>query len=127
MDAPIIAAFASVAVAMAAVLGLVGPVYLRLGRLEAEVKSGRERTDDQYKEISERTDAQFKDSRERTDAQFKEMREWAESQFAQLRERSDTQHTETLAEIRRLTDAFLSHFHAPDGGIIFRVSPRQLA
>ena len=90
MDAPTIAAFASVAVALVAVLGLVGPVYLRLGRLEAEVKAGRERSDDQYRES---------------------------------RDRSDAQHAETLAEIRRLTDAFVSHTHAPDGGVIFRIPP----
>ena len=90
MDAPTIAAFASVAVALVAVLGLVGPVYLRLGRLEGEVKAGRERSDDQ---------------------------------FRQAREQSDAQHAEVLAEIRRLTDAFLTHSHAPDGGIIIRVPP----
>ena len=90
MDAPTIAAFASAAVALFALLGLVGPVYLRLGRVEGEVKATRERSDDQFG--------------------------WA-------RERSDVQHAETLAEIRRLTDAFLSHSHAPDGGIIFRVPP----
>ena len=112
MDAPTIAAFASVAVALAALLGLVGPVYLRLGRLEGEVKAGRERSDEQFREARERSDTHYAELRERTDLQF-----------AQLRERSDSQHAEVLAEIRRLTDAFLSHSHAPDGGIIFRVPP----
>ena len=101
MDAPTIAAFASVAVALVAVLGLVGPVYLRLGRLEGEVKAGRERSDDQFREARERSDNQLRETRERSDAQ----------------------HAEVLAEIRRLTDAFLTHSHAPDGGIIFRVPP----
>ena len=101
MDAPLIAAFASVAVALVAVLGLLGPVYLRLGRLEAEVKAGRERADDQHAQAREHTD----------------------TLFAQARERSDAQHAETLAEIRRLTDAVLSHSHAPDGGIVFRIPP----
>ena len=95
-----------------AVLGLVGPVYLRLGRLEGEVKAGRERSDEQFREARERSDTHYAELRERTDLQF-----------AQLRERSDSQHAEVLAEIRRLTDAFLSHSHAPDGGIIFRVPP----
>ena len=90
MDAPTIAAFASAAVALFALLGLVGPVYLRLGRVEGEVKANRERSDEQFREA---------------------------------RERSDVQHAETLAEIRRLTDAFLSHSHAPDGGIVFRIPP----
>ena len=112
MDAPTIAALASVAVALVAVLGLVGPVYLRLGKLEGEVKAGRERSDDQFREARERSDTQYQQLRDRTEAQFRE-----------LRERSDAQHAETLAEIRRLTDAFLSHSHAPDGGIIFRVPP----
>ena len=90
MDAPTIAALASLAVALVAFVGLAAPVYLRLGKLEGEVKAGRERSDEQYREA---------------------------------RERSDVQHAETLAEIRRLTDAVLTHSHAPDGGIIFRVPP----
>ena len=79
MDAPTIAALASLAVALVAFVGLAAPVFMRLGRLEAEVKAGRER--------------------------------------------ADAQHAETLSEIRRLTDAFLSHSHATDGGIIFRIPP----
>ena len=101
MDAPTIAAFSSLAVAFVAILALAAPVYLRLGRLEAEVKAGRERADAQYTEARERSDAQYRE----------------------LRERSDAQHAELLAEIRRLTDAFVSHSHAPDGGIIFRIPP----
>ena len=90
MDAPLIAALASVAVTFVAVLGLVGPVYMRLGRLEGEIMATRERSDEQFREA---------------------------------RERSGAQHAETMSEIRRLTDAFLSHSHAPDGGIIFRIPP----
>ena len=101
MDAPTIAALASLAVALVAFVGLAAPVYLRLGRLEGEVKAGRERADYQHSQAREHTDALF----------------------AQAREHADTQHTETLREIRRLTDAFLSHSHAPDGGIIFRIPP----
>ena len=123
MDAPTIAAFASVAVALVAVLGLVGPVYLRLGRLEGEVKAGRERSDDQFREARERSDDQFREARERSDDQFREARERSDNQLREARERSDAQHAEVLAEIRRLTDAFLTHSHAPDGGIIFRVPP----
>ena len=101
MDAPTIAALASLAVALVAFVGLAAPVYLRLGKLEGEVKAGRERSDEQYREARERSDEQFRESCERSDAQ----------------------HAETLAEIRRLTDAVLTHSHAPDGGIIFRVPP----
>ena len=112
MDAPTIAAFASAAVAWVAILGLVGPVYLRLGKVEGEVKANRERSDEQFRE-----------SRQRSEEQYRELRTWAEAEFREAREHSDAQHAETLAEIRRLTDAFLSHSHAPDGGIIFRVPP----
>ena len=112
MDGPTIAALASVAVALVAVPGLVGPVYMRVGRLEAEVRAGRERSNEQFREVRERSDEQFREVRERTD-----------EQFAQAQQRSDAQHAEVLGEIRRLTDAFLSHSHAPDGGIIFRVPP----
>ncbi len=123
MDAPTIAAFASVSVALVTVLGLVGPVYLRLGHLEGEVKAGRERSDDRYRELRERTEAQHAEARERTEDRYRELREWAEGQFREARERADAQHAETMAEIRRLTDAFISHSHAPDGGVIFRVPP----
>ena len=95
------AALASLAVALVALIGLAGPIYLRLGRLEGEVKAGRERSDDQYRELRERMDAQYRE----------------------LRERSDAQHAELLGEIRRLTDAFLAHSHAADGGLIFKVPP----
>ena len=44
-------------------------------------------------------------------------------EIAALRERSDAQHTETMAAIQRLTDAFLSHSHDVDGAIRFRVLP----
>ena len=56
MDAPTILAFASVAVSLVLVLGLVVPIYLGLGRLEAEMKSGRERSDAQYRQSRECTD-----------------------------------------------------------------------
>jgi hypothetical protein len=82
-------ALSPLVIALAAV-GVIVPVYVRLGRLEGEVTSNRERSNEQFREA---------------------------------RERADAQHAETLAEIRRLTDAFLSHSHAPDGGIIFRVPP----
>ena len=113
MDAPTIAAFASLAVALVAVLTLAAPVYLRLGRLEAEVKAGRERSDVQYAEL-----------RERSDRQYAELRERSDRQYAESLERADAQHAETLAEIRRLADALWSHSHAPDGGIIFRIPPQ---
>ena len=101
MDAPTIAALASLAVALFAFIGLAAPFYLRLGRLEAEVKAVRERADDQHAQAREHTD----------------------TLFAQAREHADVQHAETMSEIRRLTDAFLTHSHAPDGGIIFRIPP----
>ena len=123
MDAPTIAALASVAVALVTVLGLVGPVYLRLGRLEGDVKAGRERSDEQYRESRERSDAQYRELRDWAEGQFRESRERTDAQFREARERADAQHAETLAEIRRLTDAFLSHSHAPDGGTIFRIPP----
>ena len=62
MDAPTIAAFASAAVALFALLGLVGPVYLRLGKVEGEVKANRERSDEQFREARERSDVQFREA-----------------------------------------------------------------
>ncbi len=133
MDAPMIAAFASLFMALIAVIALASPVYLRLGRLEGEITASRERSDAQYAEAKERSDAQhrelrewaeiqFRESRERSDAQYRELRERSEAQYRELRERSDAQHRETLAEIRRLTDALVAHSHV-DGGIIFHLPP----
>ena len=133
MDAPTIAALASVAVAWVAILGLVGPIYLRQGRVEGEIKATRERSDDQfgwarersdaqYRELREWAEGQFREARERSDAQHRELRDWAEAQFREARERSDVQHAETLTEIRRLTDALVAHSHT-DGGIIFHIPP----
>ena len=85
MDATTIVAFASLAVAWVAILGLVGPIYLRQGHVEGEVKATRERSDDQFGWARERSGAQYKELRERTDDQFR-----------QARERSDAQHAETL-------------------------------
>ncbi len=56
------------------------------------------------------------------EAEVKAGRERADAQHADLRERADAQHAETLAEIRRLTDALVSHSHT-DGGIIFHIPP----
>ena len=105
MDAPTIAAFASAAVALFALLGLVGPVYLRLGKVEGEVKANRERSDEQFREARERSDAQHQELLERQREQ---------------RERSDAQHAETLAEIRRLDRCFPIAF--PRAGRGYRVS-----
>lgn len=54
MDAPTIAALSSLAVALVAVLALAAPVYLRLGRLESEIKAGRDRADLQHEASKER-------------------------------------------------------------------------
>ena len=115
-------------------------LYVGLGRQEAALKAGRkrsgdrfgrtrERADAQYAEVKERTEDRCQELRERSDAQHREqlerhgeLREWAEGQFREVRERSDAQHAETLAEIRRLTDALVSHSHT-DGGIIFHIPP----
>ena len=48
-------------------------------------------------------------------------------EIAALRERSDAQHTETMAAIQRLTDAFLSHSHDTDGTIRFSIPPPPAA
>ena len=133
MNADWLFALSPLVIALAAV-GVIVPVYVRLGRLEGEVTSNRERSNEQFRQAREWSDEQFIEARERPDTQyaalrerfeveFRQHRERTDLQFAQLRERSDSQHAEVLAEIRRLTDAFLSHSHAPDGGIIFRVPP----
>ena len=51
------------------------------------------------------------------------LRTEVKADYARLAERMDTQHAETVSEIRRLVDAFVSHSHEPDGNIIFRIPP----
>ena len=143
MDDSMVTTFATLVAVLVAVIALPAPIYLRLGRLEGEIVATRERPNEQFREARERSDEQFRVAQERSEAQYKELREhsdaqhrellerhkelrgWAEGQFRESRERSDAQHGETLREIRRLTDAFLSHSHAPDGGIIFRIPPPE--
>ena len=100
MDAPTIAALASVAVALATVLGLVGPVYLRLGRLEGEVKATRERSDDQFGWARERSDAQYKELREITEERYRELRERSDAQYKELREITEERYRELREQIQ---------------------------
>ena len=82
-----------------------GPVYLRQGRVEGEVKVTRERSDEQfgwarerseeqYREARERSEEQYREARERSEEQYRELRSWAEAQFREARERSEEQYRE---------------------------------
>ena len=50
-----------------------------------------------------------------------------EAEIKHSRELADARHRETLEEIRRLTEALVSHYHSPEGGVIFTVPPRVAA
>ena len=91
MDASTVAALASLAVALVAVIALAAPVYLRLGRLEGKVESGselvrsnREMADLQFEEARDRTNAQHQEARDRTNAQHQELRKWFTNQYADI-------------------------------------------
>jgi hypothetical protein len=75
--------------------------YYKLGKLEQGLAGNRELTLAESRRLSDKMDADY----------------------ARLSDKMDAQHTETMAAIQRLTDAFLSHSHDDDGNIIFRIPP----
>ena len=47
-----------------------------------------------------------------------------EAEIKHSRELADARHQEMLEEIRRLTEALISHYHTPEGEVVFTVPPR---
>ena len=81
------------------------------------------RMDAGYTQLSGRMDAGYAQLSARMDAEYARLSDRMDAEYARLSDRMDAQHAETISEIRRLVDAFLSHSHEPDGTIFFRVPP----
>ena len=119
-------------------LGFVSVVYYKLGKLEGKVEAALEankeftraeiqrlsdKLDAAYARLSDRMDAEYARLSARMDEGYARLSARMDSEYARLSDRMDAQHAETISEIRRLVDAFLSHSHEPDGTIFFRVPP----
>lgn len=110
-----------------ALLGFVSVVYYKLGKLEGKVEAAleanKEFTRAEIQRLSDKLDAAYARLSARMDAEYARLSARMDAEYARLSDRMDAQHTETISEIRRLVDAFLSHSHEPDGTIFFRVPP----
>lgn len=110
-----------------ALLGFVSVVYYKLGKLEGKVEAAleanKEFTRSEIQRLSDKMDAGYALLSARMDAEYARLSARMDAEYARLSDRMDAQHAETLSEIRRLVDAFVSHSHEPDGTIFFRVPP----
>ena len=120
---------ASIAAGVALFIALVGVnarIFTRLGRLE----QGFELLRDDYKELRE-DNRQLREEMREDNRQLREemrennrqLREEMRESNQQLRELIRLESEQTRAEIRRLTDAMLSHYHDEDGSVRFPVPP----
>ncbi len=112
IDAPTATLIASGLATFVALLGFVAVFYYKLGKLEQGLAGNRELTLAESRRLSDKMDADYARLSDKMDADY-----------ARLSDKMDAQHTETMAAIQRLTDAFLSHSHDDDGNIIFRIPP----
>ena len=103
--ATIIAAGIAAAVAF---FGSMAMIYYRLGKLEQAVESNKQG---------------IQSNRELVMSESARLSEKIDTESSRLSDKMDAQHAETMAEIRRLFDALLSHSHDPDLGLIFRAPP----
>ena len=149
MDPQFAAIMTASSATIIALLGFVSVVYYKLGKLEGKVEPALEankeftraeiqrlsdkldaayarlsdRMDAEYARLSDRMDAGYAQLSARMDAEYARLSDKMDEGYARLSDRMDAQHAETISEIRRLVDAFVSHSHEPDGTIFFRVPP----
>ncbi len=109
---PIATIIAAGIAAAVAVFGSIAMIYHRLGKLEQAVAANKELVLSESARLSDKIDAESARLSDKIDAES-----------ARLSDKMDAQHAETMAEIRRLFDALLSHSHDPDLGLIFRSPP----
>ena len=131
---PIATIIAAGIAAAVAVFGSIAMIYHRLGKLEQAVEANKElaqsgnarladKMDENYARLSDRMDADYARLADKIDAESARLSDKMDENYARLSEKMDAQHAETIAEIRRLFDALLSHSHDPDLGLIFRIPP----
>ena len=118
MDPQFAAIMTASSATIIALLGFVSVVYYKLGKLEGKVEAALEAN-------KEFTRAEIQRLSDKLDAAYARLSARMDAEYARLSDRMDAQHAETISEIRRLVDAFLSHSHEPDGTIFFRVPPAR--
>lgn len=109
---PVATIIAAGIAAAVAVFGSIAMIYHRLGKLEQAVAANKELVLSENARLSDKINGESARLSDKIDAES-----------ARLSDKMDAQHAETMAEIRRLFDALLSHSHDPDLGLIFRLPP----
>ena len=120
---PIATIIAAGIAAAVAVFGSMAMIYHRLGKLEQAVEANKELAQSENARLADKMDENYARLSDRMDADYARLADKIDAESARLSEKMDAQHAETIAEIRRLFDALLSHSHDPDLGLIFRIPP----
>lgn len=136
-----VAAIAGFAVALAAIFSVGGGALYRLGKMAQEIVYTRESVNE---EVTNSREMQQKDSEalnQKIDStkefllerlqhsedmllkRIQHSEEMLLNKIEHSQEMSRAEHEATRAEIRRLTDALLSHSHDADGNIRFPIPP----
>ncbi len=149
MDGPTATLIASALATAVAILGFVGVVYYKLGKLEGKIEGlegkvealerrmdaleGKmealeERLTGKLEALEERLERRMEQglaaNRELILSESRRLSERMDVDYARLSDKMDAQHAETMSAIQRLADLFIGHSHEPDGTVIFRVPPR---
>lgn len=123
IDAPTATLIASALATVVAIVGFAAVVYFRLGRLEGKLEGLEEKIDLGLAANRELTLSESRRLSEKIDSDIARLSDKMDSGLARLSDKMDAQHSETMAAIQRLTDAFLSHWHDDDGNVAFRIPP----
>ncbi len=119
IDGPTATIIAASVALMLAIMGFIGVVNPRLGKLEAGQQALSEKVDTHHSEnlrMHKETRAENLRMHEVTQAENIRMHEEARAENVRM-------HEETRADIRRVLDALVTHSHDADGPVFFRIPP----
>jgi hypothetical protein len=130
IDGPTATIIAASVALMLAIMGFIGVVNSRLGKLEAGQQALSEKVDTHHSEnlrMHEETRAQNLRMHEETRAENARMYSEARAEYIRMHDQSRAEnvrmHEETRADIRRVLDALVTHSHDADGPVFFRIPP----
>jgi hypothetical protein len=130
IDGPTATIIAASVALMLAIMGFIGVVNSRLGKLEAGQQALSEKVDTHHSEnlrMHEETRAQNLRMHEETRAENVRMYSEARAENIRMHDQSRAEnvrmHEETRADIRRVLDALVTHSHDADGPVFFRIPP----
>jgi hypothetical protein len=141
IDGPTATIIAASVALMLAIMGFIGVVNSRLGKLEAGQQALSEKVDTHHSEnlrmhketraenlrMHEVTQAQNLRMHEETRAENARMYSEARAEYIRMHDQSRAEnvrmHEETRADIRRVLDALVTHSHDADGPVFFRIPP----